>query len=124
MFGVVKIVAEFVGGGVTPWARIDVIRLTRNWDLAGYCVFTCEVLFILSTFYYILNTIGLMKSVGCSEFFKDTWNLMDIFTIFLSVQTVALWALKVINLFEPYISICLQSAGLCCNADDKENWSN
>jgi hypothetical protein len=99
MFGVVKIVAEFVGGGVTPWARIDVIRLTRNWDLAGYLVFTCEVLFILSTFYYFLNTIGLMKSVGCSEFFKDSWNLVDILTIYLSVQTVALWALKVIPLF-------------------------
>ena len=96
MFGVVKIVAEFVGGGVTPSFRIDVIRLTRNWDLAGYAVFTCEVLFIFSTFYYILNTIGVMKSLGCSEFFKDSWNLVDIFTILLSCQTIGLWALKVL----------------------------
>ena len=95
MFGVVKIVAEFVGGGVTPWARIDVIRLTRRWDFAGYFVFVCEVLFILSTFYYVLNTLGVLKSVGCAEFFKDSWNLVDIFTIFLSALTIALWALKV-----------------------------
>ena len=95
MFGVVKIVAEFVGGGVNPSFRIDVIRLTRNWDLAGYAVFACEVFFILSTFYYILNTIGVMKSMGCAEFFRETWNIMDIFTILLSVQTIALWALKV-----------------------------
>ena len=95
MFGVVKIVAEFTGGGVNPWFRIDVIRLTRNWDLAGYCVFACEIFFILSTFYYIMNTLGVLKSSGCVEFFKDSWNIVDIFTIFLSLLTIIMWAVKV-----------------------------
>ena len=95
MFGVVRIVAEFVGGGVTPWARIDVIRLTRTWSAwSTKVVVTCEVLFILSTFYYFLNTLSMLKSMGCSEFFRDSWNIVDIFTILLSMQAILLWGLK------------------------------
>ena len=95
LFGVVKIVAEFVGGGVSPVFRIDIIRLTRVMDLSGYIVTVCEVLFVFATFYYILNSLGALKAVGAKAYFKEAWNIVDLFTIFFSVVVVILWLLKV-----------------------------
>ena len=98
LFGVIKIVAEFVGGGVSPYNRIEVIRLTRVMDFKGYVVTLCEFLFCVATFYYVLSSIVLLKTLGCSEFFKDSWNIVDIFTTVFSVLVMALYAIKV-NIF-------------------------
>ena len=57
MFGVVKIIGEFVGGGVLPFYRVDVLTLTRQWNFAGYVVFACEVIFILSTLPHLLLVV-------------------------------------------------------------------
>ena len=95
LFGIVKIVAEFIGGGISPVYRIDVIRLTRNMDFGGYVVTTCEVLFLFATFYYVLNSISSLKALGLGGYFKEPWNIVDVFTIFFSIVVVALWGLKV-----------------------------
>ena len=96
LFGVVKIVAEFVGGGILPYYRVDILSLTREWNVKGYITFACEILFILSTLYYIINSLGILKQMGVRDFFKEAWNIMDVFTIGLSLQTVGL-------LFKPLI---------------------
>ena len=88
LFGVVKIVAEFVGGGILPYYRVDILSLTREWNLRGYITFACEILFILSTLYYIINSLGILKQMGVRAFFKEAWNIVDVFTIGLSLQTV------------------------------------
>ena len=88
LFGVVKIVAEFVGGGILPYYRVDILSLTREWNVRGYITFACEILFILSTLYYIINSLGILKQMGVRAFFKEAWNIVDVFTIGLSVQTV------------------------------------
>ena len=95
LFGVVKIVAEFVGGGISPVFRIDIIRLTRVMDLGGYIVTACELFFVFATFYYVLNTIATLKSLGPKGFFKDAWNMIDIVTIIFSLVVMGLWVIKV-----------------------------
>ena len=40
----VRIIAEFVGGGIVPNFRIDVITLTKIFDLFGTITAICEVL--------------------------------------------------------------------------------
>lgn len=94
MFGVVKIVAELIGGGVLPYYRVDVISLTRTFDFVGYVTMACEVAFCLSTFYYIINSLGVLKELGAKEFFKQAWNVVDVFTIFLSLLAIGLQLLK------------------------------
>ena len=56
--------------------------------MSGYITFACEILFILSTLYYIINSLGILKQMGVRAFFKEAWNIVDVFTIGLSVQTV------------------------------------
>ena len=96
LFGIVKIVGEFIGGGISPSYRIDVIRLTRTWNFEGYLTTTAEVLFVASTFYYLLNNLTILKKVGCNAFFKDAWNTIDVFTIFFSLLTIGLWLAKLL----------------------------
>ena len=97
LFGVVKIVAEFVGGGISPVFRIDIIRLTRVMDAWGYMVTACEIFFVFATFYYILNSLGALKAQGPQKFFSDAWNIVDVITILFSIIVVILWIIKVTN---------------------------
>ena len=46
-FGVVRMIAEFVGGGVMPSYRIDVITLTKIFDLGGWITAIAEVTYVL-----------------------------------------------------------------------------
>ena len=64
-------------------------------DFNGYVVTVCELLFCIATFYYVLNSIALLKSIGFSEYFKDSWNIVDCFTIFFSVLVIGLYVTKV-----------------------------
>ena len=73
LFGIIKIVGEFNGGGIHPFHRIEVsklafcgfttfpkvLRLTRKWDFDGYLVTACELFFVVATLYYILACITL-----------------------------------------------------------------
>ena len=93
-FGVVKIVAEQIGGGFLPYYRIDVISLTRQKNLKGYILWFCEVAFILSTLYYIVNSLAILKELGAKEFFQQAWNVADVFTICLSLVAIGLYVLK------------------------------
>ena len=94
LFGVVKIVAEQIGGGFLPYYRIDVISLTRQKNVKGYILWFCEVAFILSTLYYIVNSLAILKELGAREFFKQAWNVADVFTICLSLIAIGLYILK------------------------------
>ena len=43
MFGVVSLVAEFIGGGIQPYVRIDILTLTRIYDTSGIITTIAEV---------------------------------------------------------------------------------
>lgn len=90
-FGIVTCVAEFVGGGIRPWARVDAIRLFSDTGSFGYVTTAAEILFVVCTFYYLVNVLVVLKAEGCSEFFKGTWNIVDLFTVLLSLVAIALY---------------------------------
>ena len=64
IFTTVTCVAEFVGGGVVPWYRIETFRLFSNGGLMSYLVDGASVLFVASTFYYIVNLLAVLKRDG------------------------------------------------------------
>jgi hypothetical protein len=43
LFGVVSIVAEFIGGGIQPYVRIDILTLTRIYNFSGVVTTIAEV---------------------------------------------------------------------------------
>ena len=124
MFGVVKIIGEFVGGGVLPFYRVDVLTLTRQWNFAGYVVFACEVIFILSTLYYIINSLGILKELGAREFFKAAWNVVDVFTILLSLLAIGLWVIKTLVVLELTKQIGEKKGNEYVSIEAAQSWNN
>ena len=87
IFAIVTTVAEFVGGGVWPYYRIETFRLFST-GVTQYVTLTAQILFIASTFYYIGNLLAVLKRDGFSEFTANKWNLADCVTVFLSVLAI------------------------------------
>lgn len=94
LFGIVTCVAEFVGGGIYPWARVDAIRLFTNLDGFGFVTVAAEILFVVASTYYLINLIMVFRQEGCSEFCQNTWNIVDLFTVVLSFLAIALYIVK------------------------------
>ena len=63
-------------------------------SVRGIVTLACEIAFCLSTFYYIINSLGVLKELGAKEFFQQAWNVVDVFTIFLSLLAIGLQLLK------------------------------
>jgi len=94
MFSLVTMVAEFVGGGVSPYYRIDVFRLFPNLTFFGYIVTASEILFVASIFYYVVNLLTVAKKDGCRAFWNDFTNVMDVLTVILSIVAICLYVAK------------------------------
>jgi hypothetical protein len=94
MFSLVTIVAEFIGGGVHPYYRIDVFRLFPNLTTFGYIVTASEILFVASIFYYVVNLMAIAKKDGCKAFWNDLTNVMDVLTVVLSIIAIGLYVAK------------------------------
>ncbi len=93
LFGSVTAVAEFIGGGIRPWARIESVRLFSKVEGFGIIVLMSELLFALSTFYYVVNVVTKMKK-GVYKFFQYSWNLADLMTAVMSVMALILYAVR------------------------------
>ena len=94
LFGTVTAVAEFIGGGISPWFRVESVRLFNQVQGFGYFVLLSEFLFAVSTFYYIVNLISKLKREGIKEFFGSSWNLADLFTSIMSVVALILYGIR------------------------------
>ena len=55
LFGVVSIVAEFIGGGIQSYARIDILTLTRIMDFPGITTFIAEVPHCVPSHHGLIN---------------------------------------------------------------------
>ena len=91
MFSTVKVVAQFIGGGVIPYYRIDSFALFTIANFTGMLVKISQILFAVTTFYYTINLIMAYKKEGREQFFNNKWNWADIFTILLSIFAIALY---------------------------------
>ena len=85
LFGSVTAVAEFVGGGVFPWAKVESVKLFNRLEGFGYVIFGAEFLFAFATFYYLVNIITTVKREGMREFTKNSFHMSDVFTVFMSI---------------------------------------
>ena len=86
--------AEFIAGGISPWARIESVKLFNNLQGFGYVIFAAELLFSVSTFYYIVNLLQKIKIAGFREFLKDFWNASDLFTVMMSIIALILYGTR------------------------------
>ena len=100
IFAIVTCVAEFVGGGIWPYYKIETFRLFSNPGIMAYILDFASVLFVASTFYYIGNLLAILKRDGFQEFIGNKWNLADCVTIFMSIVAIGLWALKTYTVLE------------------------
>ena len=53
-------------------------------------------MFVVATFYYLLNAVLMLKGMGAKNYFKESWNIVDVATIALSLITIILWLVKVV----------------------------
>ena len=99
--------------GVEPLERANIIPLLwseitcyfkggkKNGWMQGHVFFNVcltpffQLLFVISTFYYLLNVILTLKSMGLRDYFKESWNVVDILTITVSILTIGIWGIKV-----------------------------
>lgn len=96
LFCIVTCVAEVVGGGIQPYFRIDAIRLFANQDGFGIVTMIAQALFVFSTFYYIVDVIMAIKREGCNGFFSNSWNVIDLATVFFSVFSMILFVVRLL----------------------------
>ena len=91
LFGLVTVTAEFIGGAITPWYRVDAIRLFTDDTFAGWLTNILELMFAVSTLYYFFSTFLALRRLGFREFVRDSWNVLDCMTIILSVVALVLY---------------------------------
>lgn len=68
LFAMVTCVAEFVGGGIKPYYRIEAVSLFNSYDGWNKIILFCEIMFVVSTFYYLVNLLATLKKEGFDEF--------------------------------------------------------
>ena len=100
LFSTVKVVAQFIGGGIVPWYRIDSFSLFTRNNFSGIVVQISQILFAVTTFYYTINLIMAYKKEGRVEFWNNKWNWADIMTVFLSILALGLYLLLKFSLVE------------------------
>ena len=93
LFSTIKCVAQFVGGGIIPWYRIESFALFTQANFAGIMVQISQVLFGVTTFYYTINLISAYKKEGSQAFWANKWNWADIMTVLLSIFASTLYLL-------------------------------
>jgi hypothetical protein len=100
MFSLVTVIAEFIGGGITPWHRIDVIKLTPLPGLTASMVTGAQMLFIVSLLYYTIALLSTLKDGGCKGFCADIWNISDLMTVILSMMALIFYFLSIFEVAE------------------------
>jgi len=68
LFALVTCVAEFIGGGIRPWYRINAVSLFSDYTGNGLIVLIADILFVVATFYYTINLFAALKKEGCQNF--------------------------------------------------------
>ena len=68
LFAMVTCVAEFAGGGIKPWYRIEAVQLFNSYQGWNKLVLFCEIMFVVSTFYYLVNLLAVLKKEGWNDF--------------------------------------------------------
>ncbi|KAJ7316448.1 hypothetical protein JRQ81_002610 [Phrynocephalus forsythii] len=88
LFCIVRLLVEFPAtGGVIPSWQFHSVKLLRYVTYYDYFLASCEVIFCLFIFTFILQEILKMKKLK-KDYFKDAWNWLDILLLLLSVFAI------------------------------------
>lgn len=67
-----------VAGGLITSSSIHAVRLFNYVSTLDFVIFGCEICFILFTFYYTLQELIELFSLGPLEYLSDPWSYLDI----------------------------------------------
>ncbi|KAH0629802.1 hypothetical protein JD844_012189 [Phrynosoma platyrhinos] len=89
LFCIVRLVVEFPAtGGVIPSWQFHSVKLLRYVTYYDYFLASCEVIFCLFIFTFIIQEITKMKKLK-NDYCRDAWNWLDILLLLLSVFAIA-----------------------------------
>uniref|UniRef100_A0A8C4W090 Polycystin 2 like 2, transient receptor potential cation channel n=1 Tax=Gopherus evgoodei TaxID=1825980 RepID=A0A8C4W090_9SAUR len=92
LFCVVRLVVEFPAtGGALPSSQFYSVKLLRYVTYYDYFLASCEVIFCLFIFAFIIQEILKVKKLK-TEYFKSAWNWLDMLLV--SVSTTQSWLLS------------------------------
>nr|XP_042707435.1 polycystic kidney disease 2-like 2 protein [Chrysemys picta bellii] len=89
LFCVVRLVVEFPAtGGALPSSQFYSVKLLRYVTYYDYFLASCEVIFCLFIFAFIIQEILKVKKLK-TEYFKSAWNWLDMLLVSLSLFAIA-----------------------------------
>ncbi|CAM4599518.1 unnamed protein product [Caretta caretta] len=89
LFCVVRLVVEFPAtGGALPSSQFYSVKLLRYVTYYDYFLASCEVIFCLFIFAFIIQEILKVKKLK-TEYFKSAWNWLDMLLVSLSIFAIA-----------------------------------
>ncbi|XP_066471167.1 polycystin-2-like protein 2 [Tiliqua scincoides] len=89
LFCIVRLLVEFPAtGGALPSWQFHSVKLLRYVTYYDYFLASCEVIFCLFIFTFIIQELIKMKKLG-KEYFKDAWNWLDMLLLLLSLFAIA-----------------------------------
>uniref|UniRef100_K7G684 Polycystin 2 like 2, transient receptor potential cation channel n=1 Tax=Pelodiscus sinensis TaxID=13735 RepID=K7G684_PELSI len=89
LFCVVRLVVEFPAtGGALPSSQFYSVKLLRYVTYYDYFLASCEVIFCLFIFAFIIQEIMKVRKLK-TEYFKSAWNWLDMLLVSLSIFAIA-----------------------------------
>ncbi|XP_074866117.1 polycystin-2-like protein 2 isoform X2 [Carettochelys insculpta] len=89
LFCVVRLVVEFPAtGGALPSSQFYSVKLLRYVTYSDYFLASCEVIFCLFIFSFIIQEIIKVKNLQ-KEYFKSAWNWLDMLLVSLSIFAIS-----------------------------------
>ncbi|XP_026570283.1 polycystic kidney disease 2-like 1 protein [Pseudonaja textilis] len=97
LFCVLRLVVEFpaTGGAIPSWQirTVKLLRYVSTWD---FFIVSCEIVFCIFIFYYIVEEI-LELRIHRLQYFTSIWNILDIVVILLSVLAIGFHIFRTIE---------------------------
>ncbi|XP_063148953.1 polycystin-2-like protein 2 [Candoia aspera] len=89
LFCIVRLVIEFPAtGGVIPSWQFHSVKLLRYVTYYDYFLASCEVIFCLFIFTFLIQEFTKMKKMK-GDYFRNAWNWLDMLLLLLSVFAIA-----------------------------------
>ncbi|KAG8135253.1 hypothetical protein E2320_008295 [Naja naja] len=97
LFCVLRLVVEFpaTGGAIPSWQirTVKLLRYVNTWD---FFIVSCEIVFCIFIFYYIVEEI-LELHIHRLQYFTSIWNILDIVVILLSILAIGFHIFRTIE---------------------------
>ncbi|XP_030068239.1 polycystin-2-like protein 2 [Microcaecilia unicolor] len=88
LFGVIRLITEFpaTGGAIPSWQFYSV-KLLRYVTFYDYFLGSCEVIFCLFTFAFVIQEVMKLKKQKW-DYFRSVWNMLDVLLVLISFLSI------------------------------------